>query len=184
MRHERLRITPTESRKLRKLARMLADGRTYAEVEQSLGCSSPYVTRWRRRFSESRMRWLYSRYAGGRPRVRTAALEARILDKTRSKPADGSAHWSTRKLAAEAAVVASRRSRTLSKSCTSTGTTERSRAGPRCGAPTRATRSRSAAPRLQPAFGRARRRTRAPPVGAGGTVMPITTMRQLPSREA
>ncbi len=120
VKHERLRITPTEGRKLRKLARlrsaraemvqrarlilMLADGQTYAAVEQTLGCSSPYVTRWKRRFSESRMRGLSSRYVGGRPRVRTAALEARILERTRSKPTHGSTHWSTRKLAAELGV--------------------------------------------------------------------------------
>jgi transposase len=80
---------------------MLAEGRRYGEVEQSLGCSSPYVTRWKRRFLENRMRGLDSRYVGGRPRVRTAALEAKILEKTRSQPADGSTHWSTRKLGAE-----------------------------------------------------------------------------------
>jgi transposase len=116
VKHDTLRITPTERRKLRKLSRlrsaraemvqrarlilMLADGRTYAEIEQALGCSSPYVTRWKRRFSESRMRGLESRYVGGRPRVRTAALEAKILEKTRSQPGDGSTHWSTRKLGA------------------------------------------------------------------------------------
>src|SRR5512136_2007751 len=83
-----------------RLILMLAEGRTYAEVEQALGCSSPYVTRWKRRFLESRMQGLLSRYLGGLPRVRTAALEARILEKTRTKPADGSTHWSTRKLAA------------------------------------------------------------------------------------
>jgi transposase len=115
MKHERLRITPTERRKLGKLARlrgaraemvlrarlilMLAEGRTYADVERSLGCSSPYVTRWKRRFEESRMDGLYSRYLGGQARVRTAALEAKILERTRTTPADGSTHWTTRKLA-------------------------------------------------------------------------------------
>jgi transposase len=83
-----------------RLILMLAEGRTYVDVEQALGCSSPYITRWKRRFLESRMQGLYSRYAGGQPRVRTAALEAKILEKTRSQPPDGSTHWSTRKLAA------------------------------------------------------------------------------------
>jgi len=82
-----------------RLILMLAEGRTYLEVEGALGCSSPYITRWKRRFLESRTKGLASRYVGGLPRVRTAALEAKILEKTRSKPADGSTHWSTRKLA-------------------------------------------------------------------------------------
>ncbi len=83
-----------------RLILMLAEGRTYVEVEQAVGCRSPYVTRWKRRFMESRMRGLDSRYVGGRARVRTAALEAKILEKTRTQPADGSTHWSTRKLGA------------------------------------------------------------------------------------
>jgi len=120
VRHERLRITPTERRKLQKLSRlrsaraeqvqrarlilMLAEGRTYSELERALGCSSPYITRWKRRFLESRVRGLESRYVGGRPRVRTAALEAKILERTRTQPKGGSTHWSTRKLAAELGV--------------------------------------------------------------------------------
>jgi transposase len=83
---------------------MLDEGRTYVEVEQALGCSSPYITRWKRRFLESRIRGLASRYVGGQPRVRTAALEAKILEKTRTQPKDGSTHWSTRKLGVELGV--------------------------------------------------------------------------------
>lgn len=117
MKHEALRITPTERRKLEKLVRlrsgraelvqrarlvlMLSAGRTYAEVEKTIGCSSPYVTRWKRRFLKDRIRGLSSRYVGGQPRVMNAKLEARVLNKTRIKPSDGSTHWSTRKLAAE-----------------------------------------------------------------------------------
>jgi len=87
-----------------RLILMLAEGQTYAAVEQALGCSSPYVTRWKRRFLERRMHGLDSRYVGGQPRLRTAALEAKILEKTRSQPQDGSTHWSTRKLGAELGV--------------------------------------------------------------------------------
>jgi transposase len=83
---------------------MLAEGRTYVEVEQALGCSSPYITRWKRRFESNRYRGLQSRYVGGRPRVLIPALEAKILERTRSKPRDGSTHWSTRKLADEVGV--------------------------------------------------------------------------------
>jgi hypothetical protein len=80
-----------------RLILMLAEGNTYAEVEQALGCSSPYITRWKRRFLKDRMRGLSSRYVGGRARVRTPALEAKILEKTRSRRAldNLSAHKST-----------------------------------------------------------------------------------------
>ncbi len=36
--------------------------------------------------------------------MRTAALEAKILARTREAPSDGSTHWSTRKLGAELGV--------------------------------------------------------------------------------
>ena len=117
MKHETLRITPTERKSLGKIARlrsgraervqrarlilMLAAGDTYEVIEKTLGCSSPYITRWKRRFLEARVAGLSSRYRGSKPRIRTAVLEAKILARTRESPADGSTHWSTRKLATE-----------------------------------------------------------------------------------
>lgn len=80
---------------------MLADGSTYREVCASLGCSPEYVSRWRQRFDEQRLAGLYGRHPGRKPTKRTAQLEARILERTRRKPRDGSTHWSVRKLANE-----------------------------------------------------------------------------------
>ena len=97
----RLRSGRAELVQRARLVLMLSAGRTYAEVEKTIGCSSPYVTRWKRRFLKDRIRGLSSRHVGGQPRVMNAKLEARILNKTRIKPSDGSTHWSTRKLAAE-----------------------------------------------------------------------------------
>ena len=45
------------------------------------------------------MAGLRAQYRGQPPTVRTPALEARVLAKTRQKPPDGSTHWTTRKLA-------------------------------------------------------------------------------------
>ena len=42
---------------------------------------------------------LRAKYWGQQPTLRTPALEARIVAKTRQAPPDGSTHWSTRKLA-------------------------------------------------------------------------------------
>ncbi len=80
---------------------MLAEGSTYDAIQEALGCGRAYVTRWRARFEADGLAGLYSRYKGAPRRVLTAAMEARILAKTRSKPADGSTHWTTRKLARE-----------------------------------------------------------------------------------
>src|SRR4029078_12471728 len=53
---------------------------------------------WRRRFLASRLEGLRARYCGSIPTVLTPAMEARVLEKTRQAPPDGSTHWSTRKL--------------------------------------------------------------------------------------
>ncbi len=45
------------------------------------------------------MAGLYLRYQGPKVTALTPELEARILSATRQPPADGSTHWSTRKLA-------------------------------------------------------------------------------------
>ena len=51
------------------------------------------------RFETERLAGLHAKYRGQLPTVRTPALEARVLAKTRQQPSDGSTHWTTRKLA-------------------------------------------------------------------------------------
>jgi transposase len=77
---------------------MLADGESFATITAAVGCYPDYVSRWKQRFEAERVPGLRAKYRGQPPRIRTAGLEARVLDKTRQKPPDGSTHWSTRKL--------------------------------------------------------------------------------------
>ena len=77
---------------------MLSDGATFDAIQAAVGCGRAYVTRWRSRFEAGGLAGLYSRYKGAPRRVLTPAMEARILAKTRTKPPDGSTHWTTRKL--------------------------------------------------------------------------------------
>ena len=54
---------------------------------------------WRDRFKEQRLPGLWSRHRGRVPGEGIEKLEARIIDWTlHRKPADGSTHWSSRKL--------------------------------------------------------------------------------------
>ena len=62
-------------------------------------CYRDYINGWRRRFLAKRLSGLQSRHHSQPPSVLTAEMEARILERTRLKPPDGSTHWSTRKLA-------------------------------------------------------------------------------------
>jgi transposase len=85
-----------------RLILLLADGLTWAEIRAKLDCSDSYIARWSKRFAEERLAGLFARYAGRERYKVTDRTEARVLARTtKHKPADGSTHWSSRKLAAE-----------------------------------------------------------------------------------
>jgi transposase len=95
----------TRSRKIRaedarraQVILMLADGESFTTIASAVGCYPAYITRWKERFETERVAGLRAKYRGQPATVRTPALEARVLAKTRQKPPDGSTHWSTRKL--------------------------------------------------------------------------------------
>ena len=77
---------------------MLADGASYAAITAAVDCYPAYVVRWKQRFEAARLAGLEAR-SGHLARVRTPAMEARILAKTQQAPPDGSTYCSTRKLA-------------------------------------------------------------------------------------
>ena len=85
-----------------RLILLLADGHTWADIRSKLACSDCFISLWQRRFASERLAGLFSRHAG-RDRFKvTDQIEARVLARTtKHKPADGSTHWSSRKLAAE-----------------------------------------------------------------------------------
>jgi len=85
-----------------RLILLLADGHTWAEIRAKLDCSDSYISRWSKRFDTERLAGMFARYAGRERYKVTDQIEARVLAwTTKHKPADGSTHWSSRKLAAE-----------------------------------------------------------------------------------
>jgi len=80
---------------------MLAEGATWAQIRDKLSCNDSFVACWSQRFEAEGLAGLYSRHKGSEARTLSAKMEARILERTRQKPKDGSTHWSTRKLAQE-----------------------------------------------------------------------------------
>ena len=77
----------------------LAEGRSYRQIMASLQTTAPTISRWKQRFEEQGMAGLEALHKGSQPRVANAAMQARIARKTQQKPADGSTHWSCRKMA-------------------------------------------------------------------------------------
>jgi transposase len=85
-----------------RLILLLEKGNTWSELRSQLGCNDGFIHRWSKRFVAERLAGLYHRHAGNAVSTLTPRLEARILEATiKRKPADGSTHWSTRKLATE-----------------------------------------------------------------------------------
>lgn len=85
--------------KIARTVLLLADGLTYREIAARVGCSEPFISKWKQRFLAERLAGLYVRHAGQPASVLTDKVEARILNATRTKPTDGTTHWSTRRLA-------------------------------------------------------------------------------------
>jgi len=77
----------------------LADGQTYTQIKTTLQTTAPTISRWKQRFEEFGVAGLDPRHKGSQPRVADAKVQARIARKTQQKPADGSTHWSCRKMA-------------------------------------------------------------------------------------
>src|SRR6185436_8066972 len=95
----RSRKIRAEDAKRAQVILMLAKGESFAAITTAVGCYPDYVSRWKQRFEAERLAGLRAKYRGQPARVRTPAMEARILAKTQQPPPDGSTHWSTRKLA-------------------------------------------------------------------------------------
>jgi transposase len=85
-----------------RLILLLSEGFTWAEIRVKLDCSIGFIDLWAKRFSAERLAGLFSRHAGRERFKVTDQIEARVLARTtKHLPADGSTHWSSRKLAAE-----------------------------------------------------------------------------------
>ena len=83
-----LKIRSEDARRARVIL-MLAEGESYSTIEAAIPCYRDYINRWRRRFLASRLEGLRARYCGSTPTVLTPAMEARVLEKTRQAPPDG-----------------------------------------------------------------------------------------------
>jgi transposase/transcriptional regulator with XRE-family HTH domain len=78
----------------------LAEGKSWNQIEVELHTSRPTIARWKRRFEQQGMAGLDTRHKGSEPRRATPLAQARVLRKTTQRPADGSTHWTCRKMAA------------------------------------------------------------------------------------
>ena len=93
-------VIVAQSRRAR-LILLLTEGAKWIAIGDKLGCDTRFISRWRGRFIAERLAGLFSRHAG-RASYKVTSVGAKILAwTTKRKPADGSTHWSSRKLAGE-----------------------------------------------------------------------------------
>src|SRR4029077_10906962 len=98
-RRARSRSLEAEACKRAKLILLVAKGYSFSEICRRLDCTDRYISVWKRRFQHGRLNGLDSRYRGSQRRVRTAQMEGKILEATRTGPSDGTTHWSSYRLA-------------------------------------------------------------------------------------
>src|SRR5713101_6098315 len=98
-----------------KIVLSLAAGNSQAQTSRTVGCSVNTVRLWKERFLGERLGGFYGRHRGRSRSKESIRLEARVLRLAQRKPADGSTHWSTRKIAAEVGTNHVRVTRILAK---------------------------------------------------------------------
>ncbi|MBK9166523.1 MAG: IS630 family transposase [Bryobacterales bacterium] len=98
--HLRRRNLPASVAQRMRIVLLLDEGTPYREIIEKLGTPASTISRWKQRYEEDGLVGLATIHPGQPPQKLTAELRARVLERTRQAPPDGSTHWSLRKMAA------------------------------------------------------------------------------------
>jgi transposase len=79
---------------------LLDEGHTYQDITEKLGTPGSTISRWKQRYQQDGVLGLATIHPGQPPQKLTPQFRARVLERTRQSPPDGSTHWSLRKMAA------------------------------------------------------------------------------------
>src|ERR1700733_14392705 len=96
----RKRNLPASVAQRMRIVLLLDEGGSYRDVEEKLGTPPSTISRWKQRYQEDGVLGLATIHPGQPPQKLTPQLRARVLERTRQAPPDGSLHWSLRKMAA------------------------------------------------------------------------------------
>jgi transposase len=95
----RKRNLPASVAQRMRILLLLDEGGSYREIEEKLGTPASTVSRWKQRYQQDGVVGLATIHPGQPPQKLTAQFRARVLERTRQAPPDGSTHWSLRKMA-------------------------------------------------------------------------------------
>ena len=79
---------------------LLDEGVAYRDIQEKLGTAPSTISRWKQRYEQDGVLGLATIHPGQPPQKLTPQLRAKVLERTRQAPPDGSTHWSLRKMAA------------------------------------------------------------------------------------
>jgi len=101
----RSRSVPVALNQRAKIVLACAEGKSNGEVAEKFRVSRPTVGKWRSRFVADRFPGLYDELRSGAPRSISDERIATLINATlKTKPQDGSTHWSIRSIAAETSI--------------------------------------------------------------------------------
>jgi transposase len=98
--HLRKRNLPSSVAQRMRIVTLLDEGASYRDIEEKVGVPASTISRWKQRYREEALLGLATIHPGQPPQKLTPAFRARVLERTRQAPPDGSTHWSLRKMAA------------------------------------------------------------------------------------
>ena len=96
----RKRNLPASVAQRMRIVLLLDEGVSYRDIEEKLGTPPSTISRWKQRYQKDGLLGLATIHPGQPPQKLTPQLRARVLERTRQAPPDGSTHWSLRKMAA------------------------------------------------------------------------------------
>jgi transposase len=72
---------------------LLDEGTSYRDIEEKLGAALSTVSRWKQRYEKDGVLGLATIHPGQPPQKLTPQLRARVLERTRQAPPDGSTRF-------------------------------------------------------------------------------------------
>src|SRR6476659_10366725 len=96
----RKRNLPASVAQRMRIVLLLDEGASYRDIEERLGAFPSTISRWKQRDEKDGVLGLSTIHPGHPPKKLTPQLRAKVLERTRQAPGDGSTHWSLRKMAA------------------------------------------------------------------------------------
>ena len=90
----RKRSLPASVAQRMRIVLLLDEGASYQEIKEQLGAFPSTISRWKQRYENDGLIGLVTVHPGQPPQKLTPQLRAKVLEKTRQSPPDGSTHWS------------------------------------------------------------------------------------------